>query len=77
MQEIADQSKSDNQEQSDEQGEKGEQTDQEGTPEEDSDEEGDEISEIAKELLDKERRERERRQAYRATGRPTKVEKDW
>jgi len=37
----------------------------------------DAISEIAKQLLDKERREREARQVYRATGRPTKVDKDW
>jgi hypothetical protein len=38
---------------------------------------GDEISEVAKQLLDKERREREQRQAYKATGKPTRVEKDW
>lgn len=36
-----------------------------------------EIDEIAQKLLDKERDERQRRQAYRATGRPVKVEKDW
>ncbi len=28
-------------------------------------------------LLEKERREREARKAYRSTGRPVKVEKDW
>ena len=79
MQEIADESKG----QGDSEGEpdsesEGEQGDQEGQPESESeDQQGDEISEIAKQLLDKERREREARQAYRATGRPTKVEKDW
>ncbi|MFK7758515.1 MAG: DUF4175 family protein [Phycisphaerales bacterium] len=36
-----------------------------------------EINEIARQLLDKERQERERRQVYRATGRPVQVEEDW
>ncbi len=82
MQELADQGNEKNK-QGDEseqgkQGEQGEDEEQEGNPEDQADEgQGDEISEIAKELLDKERRERERRQAYRATGRPIKVEKDW
>ena len=36
----------------------------------------DEIDQLARELLDKERREREQR-TYRAKGRPIRVEKDW
>lgn len=36
-----------------------------------------EIDEVAQQLLDKERDERERRQAYRATGQPVRVEEDW
>ena len=38
---------------------------------------GEKISEIAEQLLDKERREREARNAYRSTGRPVPVERDW
>lgn len=82
MQEIADETKKKNEGES----EKGDDTQDsqqdaepknEGEQENDDEQQGDEISEIAKELLDKERREREARQAYRATGRPTQVEKDW
>lgn len=40
-------------------------------------EEGDQISEIAQQLLEKERREREARKVYRRTGRPVPVERDW
>ena len=40
-------------------------------------EEGDELDEMTQSLLDKERREREKRQVYRAKGRPVQVEKDW
>lgn len=50
------------------------QGEQEGEPQQND---GDEISEIARMLLEKERREREARKAYRSTGRPVKVEKDW
>lgn len=39
--------------------------------------EGDQISEIAQQLLEKERREREARKVYRRTGRPVPVERDW
>ena len=81
MQEMADKSKEKNEGESDK-GEGDKDSQQSDEPQENSEqsedgEQGDEISEIAKELLDKERREREARQAYRATGRPTKVEKDW
>ena len=83
MQELADQGEEkgeqgDESEQGQQGDKQGDEQSQEGEPEDQAEEEqGDEISEIAKELLDKERRERERRQAYRATGRPIKVEKDW
>jgi len=82
MQEMADKSKEqgDGQEGSEgeDQGERGEDGKQSGQPDEESGKDkGDEISEIAKQLLDKERREREVRRVYRSTGRPTKVEKDW
>ena len=78
MQELADQSK----EQSEGKGENGESqepsdTDQSAQQPNENEEKGDQISEIAKQLLDKERRERDARQAYRAVSRPTKVEKDW
>ncbi len=76
MQDIADQSKQESEEQGTNEG-----ISEEGKPSENEEdaqpEESDEISEIAKELLEKERRERESRQVYRSTGKPTKVEKDW
>lgn len=51
---------------------------QSGQPQEQGDPDQEpEINEIAQELLDKEREERERRQAYRATGQPVRVEEDW
>ena len=51
---------------------------QSGQPQDQTDDpEEQEIDEVAQQLLDKERDERKRRQAYRATGRPVKVEKDW
>ena len=56
---------------SEQEGQQGQPQDQPGEGEEP------EIDEVAQQLLDKERRERERRQAYRATGRPVKVEEDW
>lgn len=66
-------------------GEKGEpQDEQESENEQESEQEGesenesksDQIDQLAKDLLDKERREREQR-TYRAKGRPVRVEKDW
>jgi len=80
MQEMADESKEKNeQDKPGDEGEKGEPQDgEEGQSDQESEDElGPEISEIAKELLEKERREREMRQPYRQKGRPTKVEKDW
>ena len=88
MQALADESKSQGEGQGDQSGEEGQPQD-EGDPQSnenqeseqaESDEEGgdsDQIDEIAKQLLDKERREREAREAYKASGRPTKVKKDW
>jgi hypothetical protein len=50
---------------------------QPGQPQEDVGEDGEPIDELAQQLLDKERDERERRQVYRATGRPVRVKEDW
>lgn len=85
MQELADQSKAqsegDGKDESNDSQPSAEQQSPEqevdGSNESDESSQADQISEIARQLLDKERREREARQAYRAVGRPTKVEKDW
>lgn len=61
-------SEQDQQNESEQQNQDGEQGDPELTE--------DEIDQLARELLDKERREREQR-TYRAKGRPIRVERDW
>jgi len=56
----------------------GQPADQESQDQGESEEsEEDQISEIARQLLEKERREREARNVYRSTGRPVPVERDW
>ncbi len=64
-----------------EQGSQGQQEqEQQQQGEGEADEQGDprdEIDELAQRLLDKERRERERRSVYRQGGQPVRVEEDW
>jgi len=66
--ESENQSTEKSQDESEQQGEESEQENAEPSE--------DEIDQLAKDLLDKERREREQR-TYRAKGRPIRVEKDW
>ncbi len=83
MQELADQTAKENEASKGDEGNNEEQDpsdsseDDQSSDDENGDEPSEQINDTAKELLDKERREREARQRYRAKVKPVPVERDW